>query len=228
MRVKKIYALILFFIAVSTYFISYKIYTVNNEVKLTATYGYGSVGSNVLIIQERLKNLGYYTGEVDGVFGAGTQNAVIEFQKANGLIPDGIVGTKTLMAMGIDITPPFVPGIYTEDELYLLSSVIYGEGRGEPYTGQVAIGAVVLNRVNTAGFPDSISGVIFQKGAFDAVADGQIYLTPNETAINAATDALGGNDPTGGALYYWNPQTATSEWIWSIPIRLTIGKHVFG
>ncbi|MEA4815381.1 MAG: spore cortex-lytic enzyme [Lachnospiraceae bacterium] len=228
MRIKKFYALLLFFIAVSTYFISYKIYTVNNEVQLTASYGFGSVGSNVLIIQERLKNLAYYTGPVDGVFGGGTENAVKKFQMTHGLTPDGIVGTQTLMALGIEIEPPFTPGIYSEGDLYLLSSIIYGEGRGEPYKGQVAIGAVVLNRVNTAGFPDSIEGVIFQKGAFDAVVDGQINLTPNEVAINAATDALEGDDPTGGALYYWNPETATSEWIWTIPIRLTIGKHVFG
>lgn len=143
------------------------------------------------------------------------------FQQTNGLQSDGIVGSATLAALGITSEASL------EDKL-LLARLIYGEGRGEPYEGQVAIGAVVLNRVESPDFPDTIRKVIYQKGAFDAVSDGQINLTPNETAFLAAEDALNGWDPTGGALYYWNPATATSPWIWRINITGQIGRHVFG
>ena len=110
----------------------------------------------------------------------------------------------------------------------ILASAIYGEGRGEPYTGQVAIGSVILNRVESDQFPNTVSSVVYQSGAFDSVRDGQINLTPNDTAYRAALDAINGWDPTDGALYFWNPSTATSKWIWSIPIKLQIGRHVFG
>ena len=228
MKNKKLYPILFLCLSLFIYGLSLHVYTKREETVLTIAYTIGSVGSTVINIQNRLKELGYYQGTVDGIYGQQTFDAVAAFQRSRGLLADGIAGDQTLTALGIPITMPFVPGIYTDDELYILSSVIYGEGRGEPYVGQVAIGAVVLNRVNSPGFPDSIAGVVYQRGAFDAVADGQINLTPNERAINAAIDALQGEDPTGGALYYWNPRTATSEWIWSIPIRLTIGNHVFG
>lgn len=187
-----------------------------------AVYYWGSTGSKVADIQIRLKDLGYYSGNIDGIFGEGTYYATLNFQSANGLNPDGIVGNETLVKLGISVKE------IDENDLYTLASVINGEGRGEPYTGQVAIGAVVLNRVNSEKFPNTISGVVYQNGAFDSVRDGQINLKPSETALRAARDALNGWDPTNGSLYFWNPSTATSKWIWSIPIKLQIGRHVFG
>ncbi|MCD8035938.1 MAG: spore cortex-lytic enzyme [Clostridiales bacterium] len=187
-----------------------------------AVYYWGSSGSRVAQIQQRLKDLGYYTDNVDGIFGQNTYYAVVNFQSSNGLNPDGIVGNATLERLGISTEAA------SEDELYILASVINGEGRGEPYTGQVAIGAVVLNRVASDQFPDTIAEVVYQSGAFDSVRDGQINLALSESALNAALDALNGWDPTDGALYFWNPSTATSKWIWSIPIKTQIGRHVFG
>ncbi|MBQ2680229.1 MAG: spore cortex-lytic enzyme [Firmicutes bacterium] len=194
-----------------------------SEAREVIAYRQGSTGNGVREIQERLSKLDLYNGAIDGIYGPATTQAVRDFQRQKGLTIDGIAGNMTLEALGI-ITSE---SIY-EDDLYLLASVIYGEGRGEPYEGQVAIGAVVLNRVESEVFPNSVYEVVFQNGAFSAVNDGQIYLGVDETAINAARDALNGADPTGGALYYWNPATATSQWIWSIPIETAIGRHVFG
>ncbi|MBR2594262.1 MAG: spore cortex-lytic enzyme [Firmicutes bacterium] len=194
-----------------------------SEAREVIAYRQGSTGNEVREIQERLSKLDLYNGAIDGIYGPATAQAVRDFQRQKGLTIDGIAGNMTLEALGI-ITSE---SIY-EDDLYLLASVIYGEGRGEPYEGQVAIGAVVLNRVESEVFPNSVYEVVFQNGAFSAVNDGQIYLGVDETAINAARDALNGADPTGGALYYWNPATATSQWIWSIPIETAIGRHVFG
>ena len=186
----------------------------------------GSTGSLVRQVQTKLKNWGYYSGSVDGIYGSQTVSAVKFFQRRNGLTQDGIVGTRTAAAMGIRLTSSGAGGYSSSDE-YLLARCIYGEARGEPYTGQVAVGAVVLNRVKSSSFPNTIAGVIYQRGAFTAVDDGQINLTPNETALKAARDALAGWDPTNGCLYYFNPNTATSAWIWSREIRLTIGRHHF-
>lgn len=196
----------------------------------------GSKGSDVKEMQRRLKNWGYYKGSVDGVFGAQTKAAVISFQKKNGLKADGIVGKATFKALGMNdaynglvggsSTSSGVNG-FSSSDVYLLARTIYAEGRGEPYVGQVAIGAVVLNRVRHDEFPNTISGVVYQKHAFTAVADGQINLTPNETAMKAARDAINGWDPSGGALYYYNPAVATSSWIFSRPTVTVIGKHVF-
>ena len=187
-----------------------------------AAISWGSQGGLVEDVQARLKALGYYSGSVDGIFGSGTYNAVRNFQRDRGLTVDGIVGNATLNALGV------LSDAEITDKLYLLASAIYGEARGEPYEGQVAVGAVILNRVEDPRFPDTIYEVIYQSGAFDAVRDGQINLLPNATALQAAQDALAGADPTGGALYYWNPATATSSWIWSVPITYRIGNHVFG
>lgn len=187
----------------------------------------GSRGERVALIQQRLKEWGDYAGEVDGIFGRGTYEAVVRFQRRNGLPADGIVGKKTAGALGISLTGDVSAALYQESELSLLARLVSGEARGEPYIGQVAVAAVVLNRVRSDAFPDTISGVIFQPGAFDAVWDGQFDMTPTASALRAARDALNGWDPTGGCTYYYNPATATSEWIWSRPVQLTIGQHAF-
>ena len=201
----------------------------------TAVLRQGSKGSEVKEVQRRLKNWGYYKGSVDGVFGAGTKSAVIAFQKKNGLKADGVVGKATYKALGMTASYNLLVGSsssggvngYSSADVYLLAKTIYAEGRGEPYTGQVAIGAVVLNRVRNSAFPNTVSGVVYQKHAFTAVTDGQINLTPNETAMRAARDAISGWDPTGGALYYYNPAVATSSWIFDRQTVTVIGKHVF-
>ncbi len=194
----------------------------------------GASGSTVRKIQTKLKNWGYYTGSVDGIFGSQTKKAVVYFQRKNGLTADGIVGTATANAMGITLSGSSggsssgtSSGTLSNSDLYLLSCCVYGEARGESYTGKVAVAAVVLNRVKHASFPNSISGVIYQSGAFTCVSDGQINLGTNSECTRAAQDALNGWDPSGGAIYYFNPVTATSKWIWSRPQITTIGKHIF-
>ena len=187
----------------------------------------GSRGTDVRNVQTRLKNWGYYKGAVDGIYGSQTVSAVKLFQKRNGLVVDGIVGAKTASAIGIRLSGTTSSGGISSSDLNLLARVIYGEARGEPYTGQVAVAAVVLNRVKSASFPNTIAGVIYQSGAFDCVADGQINLTPNATARNAAQDALNGWDPTYGCLFYYNPKTATNKWMLSRPVKLSIGNHAF-
>ena len=206
--------------------------TQTEAVLSAAVLRQGSTGDEVKEVQRRLKKWGYYNGSVDGVFGAGTRAAVIAFQKKNGLTADGIVGKATYEALGINVNSGSVTQTggmngFSSSEVYLLAKTIYAEGRGEPYTGQVAIGAVVLNRVRDKAFPNTISGVVYQKYAFTAVSDGQINLTPNETAMKAARDAINGWDPTGGALYYYNPAVATSAWIFDRQTVTVIGKHVF-
>lgn len=195
-----------------------------------AAIAWGSEGEQVSRIQRKLKQWGYMDGAADGVFGKETYDAVVLFQKRNGLNADGAVGKATADAMGISLTSSAksipVSG-YSNNEVYLLARLIHGEARGEPYVGQVAVGAVVLNRVRHSAFPNTIAGVIYQSGAFDAVADGQINLTPDEQSLRAARDAMNGWDPSGGCIYYYNPSTATNKWIWSREVRLTIGEHVF-
>lgn len=189
---------------------------------------YGSRGSEVTKIQTKLKRWGYYTGNIDGIYGSQTLAAVKYFQRKNGLTVDGIAGTKTLQAMGIyTSSSSSSSSANNSSNLNLLARLVYGEARGEPYTGQVAVAAVVLNRVKSSSFPNTVSGVIYQAGAFSVVSDGQINLTPNQTAYNAARDALNGWDPSYGSIYYFNPNTATSSWIWSRPHVITIGNHRF-
>ena len=193
----------------------------------------GSSGQTVKTIQTKLKRWGYYTGSVDGIFGSQTKKAVMYFQRKNGLAADGIVGSATAKALGITLSGGTQSGGTTtankvnNSDLYLLSCCIYGEARGESYTGKVAVGAVILNRVASSSFPNTISGVIYQNGAFTCVSDGQINLGTNDECTRAAQDALNGWDPSGGALYYFNPATATSKWIWSRKQIITIGKHIF-
>jgi N-acetylmuramoyl-L-alanine amidase len=211
---------------------------ITEEVSVAAVLRQGASGGEVKEVQRRLKLWGYYNGSVDGVFGAGTKKAVIAFQKKNGLTADGVVGQSTYKALGMNSAYQALAGQsgnnanggvngFSSSDVYLLAKTIYAEGRGEPYTGQVAIGAVVLNRVRDKAFPNTVSGVVYQKHAFTAVSDGQINLTPNDTAMKAARDAINGWDPTGGALYYYNPAVATSAWIFDRQTITVIGKHVF-
>ena len=189
-------------------------------------YKRGSSGQRVTEIQTRLKNWGYYQGEIDGIYGSRTEAAVRWFQRQNGLSADGQAGTQTLAALGL---PTGDKGT-TQDssgDVYLLARLISAEARGEPYVGQVAVGAVVLNRVKHPSFPSTVSGVIYQTDAFTCISDGQFNEPIAESAYRAAQDALNGWDPSGGAIYYFNPATATSPWIWSRPLIVTIGSHRF-
>lgn len=223
---KKRLICIIMIIVTITSFILISIYPKENEVEALSKYG--SRGSEVTQIQTKLKRWGYYKGNIDGIFGTQTLDAVKYFQRKNGLVVDGIAGKKTLEAMGIfNSSSSSGSSNSNSSDLNLLARLIYGEARGESYTGQVAVGAVVLNRVKSSSFPNTISGVIYQSGAFDAVKDGQINLSPNATAKKAAQDALNGWDPSYGAIYYFNPATATNKWIWSRPMTVTIGNHRF-
>ena len=199
-----------------------------SETEESAVLKIGSSGTQVRTLQTKLNNWGYDAGSVDGIFGSKTQAAVKRFQQKNGLVADGIVGSKTAAALGMTLTSSSSSNSsYSSQDVYLLAKCIHAEARGEPYMGQVAVGAVVLNRVKSSSFPNTISGVIYQPYAFTAVIDGQMNLEPNETAYNAARDAMNGWDPTNGCIYYYNPATATSSWIWSRKVMITIGKHNF-
>lgn len=220
----KVIMLIVFSLAL---IIGYNILT-----KLQVTYAmskYGSRGDEVKTIQTKLKNWGYYSGSVDGIYGSGTLKAVKKFQQKNGLTADGIAGTKTLQAMGIynSSSTSTSTSSTSSSSLNLISRFVYAEARGEPYQGQVAVAAVILNRVKDSRFPNTVSGVVYQSGAFTCVSDGQINLTPNDTAKKAAQDAMNGWDPSLGAIYYFNPSTATNKWIWSRTMTIIIGKHKF-
>jgi N-acetylmuramoyl-L-alanine amidase len=197
----------------------------------------GSSGEDVIELQTRLSYNGFFKSKIDGVFGWNTYWAVRNFQDKFGLPVDGVVGAKTKAMLvkatkyqkqgNTGSTSANVPGGYSQNDIQLMANAVYGESRGEPYIGQVAVAAVILNRVQSASFPNTVGGVIYEPGAFTAVADGQINLTPNETAKKAVLDALNGWDPTGNAIYYFNPDTATSSWIWSRPQIKKIGKHIF-
>ncbi|MGH0484180.1 spore cortex-lytic enzyme [Bacillus mycoides] len=257
MRQKAVFkiAILLVFIGLSLMVSS--IQTKNVEAFSNQVIQRGASGEDVIELQTRLKYNGFYTGKVDGVFGWGTYWALRNFQHKFGLPVDGLAGAKTKQMLvkatkydkstaNKDITtnkgnsgggtqenkPPKstgtnVPNGYSQNDIQLMANAVYGESRGEPYLGQVAVAAVILNRVTSASFPNTVSGVIFEPRAFTAVADGQIYLTPNENAKKAVLDAINGWDPTGNALYYFNPDTATSKWIWTRPQIKKIGKHIF-
>ncbi len=189
----------------------------------------GSRGNEVRNIQQRLRDWGYYSGAVDGIYGTKTRSAVIKFQKKHNITADGVCGPKTLELIGLPTGKDTSQssGGYSSSDYQLLARLISAEARGEPYMGQVAVGAVVLNRVEHPSFPNSISGVIYQKNAFTCIDDGQFNKPVADSAYSAARDALNGMDPSGGAIYYFNPSTATSKWIWSRPLIKTIGKHRF-
>ena len=197
-----------------------------------ASYKKGSSGAVVTQIQTKLKSWGYYTGTVDGIYGSGTERAVRAFQQTNGLTVDGKAGDQTLAAMGLSAgggnsSNSGGSGGASSSQVDLLARLISAEARGEPYSGQVAVGAVVLNRIKHPSFPNTLPGVIYQSGAFTCITDGQFNQPVAESAYRAARDALNGVDPSGGAIYYFNPSTATSSWIWSRPLITVIGKHRF-
>ncbi|WP_422691264.1 spore cortex-lytic enzyme [Clostridium thermosuccinogenes] len=216
-------------------YLTFSVFTYNKPVIVTPRMELkpGHASAEVEQMQQRLKNWGYYRGIIDGYYGDDTFQAVKEYQKKNNIPVTGIAGFDTLLAMGLtsiaESGAVHAQGKNISDE-QLLARAINGEARGEPYEGQVAVGAVILNRTRDARFPKTIAGVIYQPGAFTAVSDGQINvpIDPNSTVVKAARDALNGWDPTNGCLYYWNPATATSKWIWSRKIIKTIGKHHFG
>lgn len=191
----------------------------NESAKAAALLKPGSSGGDVWDLQFRLKVMGYYTQPLDGKFGINTAQAVSQFQKNYGIKADGYAGDDTWALLK--------KYSLNRSELDMLAKIIYSEARGEPYEGQVAVGAVVMNRIQSGQFPNTIEGVIFQKGAFTAVDDGQYWLTPDSTAYKAAEDAVRGWDPTSSSLYYFNPDTATSSWIWSRPQTVQIGRHIF-
>lgn len=193
---------------------------------------WGSRGDYVFVVQDKLKKWGYYDGNIDGIYGNETRVAVQEFQRKNGLTADGIVGDETAKALGMNVpaekkTAAADSGGARSNEAYTLAQCIHGEARGESYIGQVAVGAVIMNRVRSPLFPNTIAGVIFQPGAFTAVTDGQMFQPPGDAAMKAAQDALNGWDPSGGAIYYYNPAKTTSQWIYSRPVIKVIGKHYF-
>lgn len=206
---------------------------------LAAVLGIGSSGSDVTKVQQKLIQWGYLKGSADGKYGAQTQAAVQAFQRKNGLAVDGRVGAKTAAAMGITLSggsssssggsgggATAAATIISADHR-LLSKLVYAEARGESYKGQVAVAAVVLNRVASSSFPNTISGVIYQSGAFSCVSNGSINNTPDSTAIRAALDALNGWDPTGGCLYYYNPKATSDKWIRTRTVKTVIGNHTF-
>lgn len=191
---------------------------------------YGSTGSEVTQIQQRLQELGYDPGTVDGIYGTRTKNAVIAFQRAYGLSDDGIAGPKTLEALGITSGGGSGGGSYggfSESDVQLLAKIISAESRGEPYQGQVAVGAVIMNRISHPSFPNTLSGVIYQEGAFSCLYDGGINAAVVDSAYQAAREAINGSDPTGGAIYYYNPAKTTNKWIWSRQVVAVIGAHNF-
>lgn len=205
---------------------------VDGENTLIA-HAYTSSAEYIKLYQTRLKNWGYYKGNVDGIDGPLTQAAVKSFQKKYGLVQDGIVGPLTAAKIGISTTSSSGSSsgssnnTYSNNDEYLLAKLVYSEARGESYTGQVAVAAVVLNRVASSSFPNTISGVIYQPWAFTALYDGQFDLEPTATAYEAARDAMNGWDPSYGSIYYYNASTATSSWIFSRTTIRVIGNHTF-
>jgi N-acetylmuramoyl-L-alanine amidase len=211
------------------------IYARWNEPSVETLLYWGTRGDRVLEVQRKLRQWDFYDGPLSGVYGPETFEAVRSFQRRHGLKADGVVGSRTAAAMGIRLDGGVRQVRYTQarggggnrGDLYMLARLVYGEARGEPYSGMVAVAAVTLNRVRSPLFPNTIAGVIYQPGAFTAVSDGQFYLEPNEEAFRAARDAMNGWDPTGGALYFFNPATSTSRWIWTRRVHMVIGRHRF-
>lgn len=207
---------------------SYGVYeAVFKEESVYALSRLGSTGSEVKKIQKVLKNLGYYSGSVDGIYGSKTKNAVTSFQRDCGLTADGICGPKTLLYLGLSGDSSGNSSGYSNEDVTLLAKVISAEARGESYEGQVAVGAVILNRVAHPSFPDTISGVVYQNGAFSCVYDSNWYQPVADSAKRAAQDALNGWDPTGGAVYYYNPAKTSNKWIRSRTVIKVIGNHYF-
>lgn len=199
-----------------------------NENAIMVLSKIGSRGEEVRRIQTKLKQLGFYNGSIDGIYGSATQKAVKRFQSSVGITSDGIAGSKTLLYLGLDSSSGGGSyGSYSSSDMWLLAKVIEAEARGESYVGQVAVGAVVLNRVESSSFPDTISGVVYQAGAFSAVTDSNWSVSPSATSKKAAQDAINGWDPSYGCLYYYNPAKTSNKWIRTRPVVTTIGAHVF-
>lgn len=215
--IKTLFALFLCAITVT-------VFTLRIDNTVFALSKMGSRGTEVRAIQEKLQERGLYKGSIDGIYGSQTQAAVKQFQKQQGLTQDGIAGPATLKRLGITIGK--IPAA-TESNVYLLARIISAEARGEPYSGQVAVGAVILNRIEHPSFPDTLSGVIYQEGAFTAIVDGQFNEPIADSAYRAARDALNGQDPSGGAIYYYNPDKTSNQWIRTRPIIKRIGAHLF-
>lgn len=220
-----------FVLALTIFTASYPVYLteMENRNSVAALSKLGSRGDEVRRIQNKLRQLGFYNGSVDGIYGSATQKAVRRFQASVGITVDGIAGSTTLLYLGLGSSSGGGGsyGSYSSSDIYLLAKVIEAEARGESYTGQVAVGAVVLNRVESASFPDTISGVVYQSGAFSAVTDSNWSVTPTATSRKAAQDAINGWDPSYGCLYYYNPAKTSNKWIRTRPVVTTIGSHVF-
>ena len=231
MNQKKVFNTILFLAVIfATFFIA-----VSSGAQQKPTLYWGSSGSNVKEVQQRLSNWGYYNDPIDGVFGATTSKAVKDFQRKNNIPADGIVGAQTYNALGISTPAPAAPagyqptkGVSVGDDTMLLARAIHAEAEAEPYIGKVAVGAVLLNRVNHPSFPQTLSGVVYQGRALESVANGRVNTQPNDDSVRAARDALNGWDPSYGCLYFWNPSKPVSAWIWARQIVVKYGQHVFG
>lgn len=223
---------ILLTLALFTAFLLPQAETVLTGESTVALSRLGSTGSEVKAIQQALKKQGLYNGNIDGIYGEGTRRGVVQFQKNCGLTADGIAGKKTLLYLGITETSPSSSGTassgqYSSSDIALMARVISGEARGEPYEGQVAVGAVILNRVQSSSFPDTISGIVYQKGAFSCINDSNWSVPTAESAKKAAIDAINGWDPSGGAIYYYNPAKTSNAFMHSRPVIKTIGVHRF-
>ena len=224
--IKKILFSVIFAVFILFINVLYRDFNPNNIPYVSAISKLGSKGEDVKKIQTKLKDFGYYTGNIDGIFGNVTKQALINFQKSKGITADGIAGSKTLNALGITQQNNNT-GKYSDTEINLLAKIISAESRGEPYSGQVAVGAVILNRVEHPSFPDTLSGVIYQPNAFSCLKDGQINAKVEDSCKQAARDAMNGSDPSGGAIYYYNPAKTTNAFMLSRPVLATIGKHKF-
>ncbi|ARP51201.1 MULTISPECIES: spore cortex-lytic enzyme [Caproicibacterium] len=191
----------------------------------------GSQGTEVTKIQTKLKQMGLYSGKTDGIYGSSTKKSVVTFQKQQGITADGIAGKQTLQALGISGGSSAMAtggqGKYSNNDIKLLATIVSAEARGEPYEGQVAVASVILNRVEHPSFPNTLAGVIYQPGAFSCLTDGGVNAAVSDSAYKAVRDAINGWDPSGGAIYYYNPVKSTSKWIFSRPVITVIGKHRF-
>lgn len=230
MQFKKLYRIgisliLIFSVAFTAFYISYTQDSETNTA-IHALSKLGSKGEEVRRIQKKLKELGFYTGAVDGVYGSATKKAVIAFQKNCGITADGIAGPKTLKFLGLESSSSS-SGKYSKSDIELLAKLIAAEARGETYVGQVAVGAVVLNRVEHASFPDTIAGVIYQKGAFSCINDSNWAVAATATSRKAAQDCINGWDPSGGAVYYFNPRKTNDAFMHSRPVITVIGNHTF-
>ena len=218
LNIVRLFSISLLFVLVVTFLL---FYVLKPEIEVRSTLAkFGSKGNEVTMIQQKLKEQGFYNGAVDGIYGKNTENAVIKYQQSKGLRIDGIAGSETLNSLGSSSA--------NKNDTYILAKMISAEARGEPFEGQVAVGAVILNRVKHPSFPNTISGVLYESGAFSALTDGQYYNEAiADSAYRAADLAMKGWDPSGGAIYYFNPNKTSNAFMWSRPVLTVIGSHKF-